>query len=40
VATLIAIPVLGELPDSPTLAGIAGVSLGVVLASGAIRRPG
>jgi drug/metabolite transporter (DMT)-like permease len=40
VATLIAIPVLGELPDPPTLAGIAGVSLGVVLASGVIRRPG
>jgi drug/metabolite transporter (DMT)-like permease len=39
VATLIAIPALGELPDAPTLAGIAGVSLGVVLASGVIRRP-
>jgi len=38
VATLIAVPVLGELPDPPTLAGIAGVSLGVVLASGALRR--
>lgn len=40
VATLIAIPVLGELPDPPTLAGIAGVGLGVVLASGLVRRAG
>lgn len=40
IATLIAIPVLGEIPNLPTVIGIAGVSLGVVLASGTFRRSG
>lgn len=38
VAALVAIPVLGEWPDSATTAGIVFVSLGVALASGAIGR--
>jgi drug/metabolite transporter (DMT)-like permease len=39
IAALIAIPVLGERPDAATAAGIVAVSLGVALASGAIRNP-
>jgi drug/metabolite transporter (DMT)-like permease len=38
IAALIAIPALGEWPDAVTMLGIAAVSLGVALASGAIRR--
>jgi drug/metabolite transporter (DMT)-like permease len=37
IATLIAIPVLGERPDVATTAGIVAVSLGVALASGAFN---
>jgi drug/metabolite transporter (DMT)-like permease len=36
VAALLAIPVLGELPDTATIIGIVAVSLGVALASGAV----
>jgi drug/metabolite transporter (DMT)-like permease len=37
IAAVIAIPVLGEWPDAATLLGIAAVTLGVALASGALR---
>lgn len=36
IAALLAIPVLGELPDAATVAGIVAVSAGVALASGAV----
>ena len=39
IAALIALPVLGERPDVATSLGIVAVSLGVALASGAIRLP-
>jgi drug/metabolite transporter (DMT)-like permease len=35
-AALIAIPVLGEVPDTAAIIGIAATSIGVALASGAI----
>jgi drug/metabolite transporter (DMT)-like permease len=37
-AALLAVPVLGEIPDAPTLAGIAVTLAGVVLASGVLAR--
>jgi drug/metabolite transporter (DMT)-like permease len=36
-AALIAIPVLGEIPDMASIAGIVATSIGVALASGAIH---
>jgi drug/metabolite transporter (DMT)-like permease len=37
-AALLAVPVLGEVPDTPTLVGIAVTLAGVVLASGVLAR--
>jgi drug/metabolite transporter (DMT)-like permease len=38
IAALVAIPVLGEWPDAATVLGIAAVTIGVALASGALLR--
>jgi drug/metabolite transporter (DMT)-like permease len=39
VATLLAIPILGEWPDLASIAGVVATSLGVLLASGILTRP-
>jgi uncharacterized membrane protein len=38
-AALIAIPVLGEIPDAASVIGITLATLGVVLASGVFSQP-
>src|ERR1700682_2299874 len=39
VATLLAIPILGEWPDMASIVGVVATSLGVLLASGILTRP-